>query len=302
MRLTIPADHWQWLENGTARVVMADTPAQRAALDWLDAVHERWLIVLASEGTGSGKSLSAAWLLTRLEELYRSGDTRVATIAMRSFAGGSWWCQAQDLATLKALRPWEREERLKRLREGWVVVLDDLGTEDDPELAANLIAHRRGANLLTVATTNLVDTKTGRASKEWRERYDRRMLSRMTAPGDHDRGQAIAWCHVPHDDLRSRATPRLLPPREASSMPVDDKIDDMIARIKESTDPKRAAERADRTTRERWATEAAIREANRRKVWGSLALDELAQAALRGDERACDLLDNVARRAAGGTT
>jgi hypothetical protein len=302
MKLTIPAEHWQWLEHGTARVEMAETPAQLAVLDWLEAVPDRWLLVLASEGTGSGKSLAAAWALTCLEELRDGGHPRVSTAALRSHGGGSWWCQVQDLATLESKRSWEKEERLKRIRDGWVVVLDDVGTEKDPGQLADIIAHRRGQQLLTIATTNLVDSKTGKASKEWRERYDRRLLSRMTSAGDHERGKAIAWCHVPHDDLRSRTTPRLLPPGEERLVAVGDEIDVMLARIMESTDPKRAIARSDKTTRERWTAEAVTREANRRKVWGSLALDELAQAAMRGDERACDLLDNVARRAAGGTT
>lgn len=300
MKLTIPAEHWQWLEHGTARVEMQETPAQLAAHDWLAAVPDRWLLVLASEGTGSGKSLAAAWLLTRLEELHRARDVRVSKAAIRSHGGGSWWCQAQQLAELESKRSWEKDERLMRLRDGWVVVFDDVGTEKEPGLVADLIAHRRGARLLTICTTNLVDPKTGRSSKEWKERYDRRLLSRMTSAGDHERGLAIAWCHVPHDDLRSRTTPRLLPPpREVPAVEVAEPIDEMIERLKEATDPSRVAARQVAATRSRLADEHAIREANRRKVWGGLALDELAAAALRGEAAACDVLDRVARRARG---
>lgn len=300
MKLTIPAEHWQWLKYGLKRVEMAETPAQLAALDWLEAVPDRWLLVLASEGTGSGKSLAAAWALTCIEELYRGRDPRISAVAMRGHGGGSWWCQVQELAALDSKRPWEKEERLKRIREGWVVVLDDVGTEKDPGQLADIIAHRRGAQLLTIATTNLVDPKTGRASKEWRERYDRRLLSRMTEAGDRERGSAIAWCHVPHDDLRSRTTPRILPERhEPATIAVDGEIDEMLARIMEHTDPRRAAEQEIESARERHHREHCIREANRRKVWGGLALDELAVAAAAEEPWALDALDRVAARAAG---
>lgn len=302
MKLTIPEDHWQWLRHGTARVDLKPFPALLAAQAWLDTVPDRWLLILASEGTGSGKSMAAAWLLTRLEEMLEERAQSAAQAKARSPRGGPWWCQVQDFAKLEHLRPWEKAERVGRLHDAWVLVLDDVGTEPEAGELQAVLEHRRASNLLTICTTNLVDKTTGKTSEAWKERYDRRLSSRMTRPGDAERGGAASWCHVPHPDQRSRTEPRILPP----PAPIElvergPEINAMLARLQNAA-PAIVAERQVTETRLRIKIEDAIREANRRKVWGGLALDELAMAAQRGDGRACDILDNVARRAAGSET
>lgn len=297
MRLTTPKVHAQWLRHGTAALKAEETAALAAARGWVEAVPSRWLLVLASSTTGSGKSLAAAWAQRRLEELAEAGDARVQQAEQRG--KGSWWINAAALAGLRGLREWEREERRHRCREAWLLVVDDMGAEP-ADLAGELQAIlevRHAEQRLTVCTTNLVGAD-GRATPEWHERYDRRFASRMAAVGDHARKSLSSWVHCTGPDLRGRSEPTVLEPDDEAS-PGGFDVDAIVAPLLRATAPAELDRRAIERERNARAESLAAADAVRRKVWGSLALDELAQAAMRGDERACDFLDSVARRAQG---
>lgn len=304
-----PAEHAKWLVHGTANVEMGQSTAMDAVLAYLDRQPFHWILVLASRQRGSGKSLACEWLRVRLEEMTTRDDpapmhlkTAVHEAKMRAWTSPSLWCDCAALQGLKALKPWEREAEIDRLRTAWLVVFDDLGTEPADIDLRGVLQTRHGRGLLTLATTNLVSNEpdsVGKASKEWNARYDGRIASRMRAMGDAEAGRVTAWAHCPDRDHRGRAEPVLHAPKSTGTVDVD--FDALAGPLLRATNPKVLDERA--IARELGARAESERLADivRRKVWGSLALDELAAAALRGEAAACDVLDRVARRAAGGS-
>jgi hypothetical protein len=307
MKWTPPNDVAQWLVHGTARVEMAKCPAMDATLEYLDRASLHWILVLASSERGSGKSQAVEWLRVRLLELLEAGDPRVDAVRRRAPSGLWLWCECASLTALASLKPWEKAEALERMRSCWLLVLDDLGLEPDVEHMRALLQSRQGDGLITLVTTNHVDAKGEHAGSHFHfvNRYGGRLASRLRRKGDVDTGELSAWRHVPNRDMRGRVEPKLLPatgepPRPTHTAPT--LIDDLAAPILRSTDPRRLAVHHEQDTRERWTADDAIREANRRKVWGGLALAELADAAANGEPWACDVLDRVAARAAGGGT
>lgn len=297
MKLTTPKVHAQWLRHGTAALQATDTPALAAARAWVDDVPRRWLLVLASNTTGSGKSLAAAWAQRRLEELADQPDPRVVAATLRG--KGSWWINAAALAGLRGMREWERLERLHRCRDAWLLVVDDMGAEP-ADLAGELqsiLEVRHAEQRLTLCTTNLVGPD-GRATAEWKSRYDRRFASRMAVVGDHERGALSSWVHCTGPDLRGRCEPAIIEPAKGEAT-FD--LDAIVGPVLRATAPAELDRRA--IERERVARDAsrAAADAARHKVWGGIALRVLAEAAEQGDERAFDFLDTVARRAKGAT-
>lgn len=313
MSFATPAEHAKWLKFGTANVEMGPSAAMDAVRAYLDRRPYHWILVLASRQRGSGKSLACEWLRARLCELAneRAPEMRDQMLAAheakrRAWVSGSLWCDCAALDGLKALKPWEHKAEMDRLRSAWLVVFDDLGTEPDDIDLRGVLQTRHGRGLLTLCTTNLVSDgqppekpgSLGKASKEWNDRYDGRIASRMRAMGDGDAGRVTAWVHCPDRDHRGRTEPRLLV-REQLYVDVD--FDALAAPLLRSTNPREMDARA--IAREHGARRESERLADvaRRKVWGGLALEELAAAAMREDPAACDLLDRVARRAAGGS-
>lgn len=297
MKLTTPRVHAQWLAHGTAALEAEDTVALQAARAWVADVPSRWLLVLASSTTGSGKSLAAAWAQARLEELREAGAPGVRTAAARG--QGSWWMNAAALPSLKGLREWERAERLDRCRAAWLLVVDDMGAEpeDQAGVLQGLLEVRHAEQRLTLCTTNLVGPD-GRATQAWHDRYDRRWASRMAAPGDTKRKALASWVHCTGPDLRGRQEPTIREPEpEPEALSFD--LDAIAAPLLRATDPRELDRRAvERELRARDESQA-LADAARRKAWGAIALDELARAAAAGDGAALDLLDRIAARARG---
>lgn len=296
-----PNDVAQWLVHGTDGVEMAASPAMAAVREYLGRASLHWILVLASSERGSGKSQAAEWLRVRLLELLEAGDPRAVSIRRRATTGLWLWCECTSLTALDSLKPWEKAAALERLRSCWLLVIDDLGLEPDVDVMRALLQSRQGNGLLTIITTNLVDAQGEHEGSHFHfvNRYGGRLSSRMRRMGDVDAGELSAWQHVPHRDMRGRVEPKLKPRAGEDERPSPASIDEILAPIMRATDPRFLSVQQEQDTRDRRATEDAVREANCRKVWGSLALDELGQAALMGDERACDLLDRVAQRARG---
>lgn len=301
MRWVPPHEVAKWLACGTAGVEMGRCLAMDAVQEYLDRASLHWILVLASSERGSGKSQAAEWLRVRLLELLEAGDPRVEAVRRRATSGLWLWCECASLTALDELKPWEKAAALERMRSCWLLVLDDLGLEPDVEHMRTLLQGRQGDGLMTIVTTNMVDTEGKHAGshKHFVDRYGGRLSSRLRRMGDVDAGELSAWRHVPHRDMRGRVEPKLKPRPANDERATPARIDEILAPLLRSTNPRAVAVAKEQDTRDRWAADEAIRDANRRKVWGSLALDELAQAAMRGDGQACDLLDAVARRAAG---
>jgi hypothetical protein len=310
VKLTTPHVHARWLEHGTAALTVEDTVALQAVRAWVDDVPDRWLLVLASSTTGSGKSLAAAWAQRRLEELLDQGDPSVARAEARG--SGSFWINAAALPSLDGLRPWEREERLQRCRRAWLLVIDDMGTEptnlapdgsrtkgtDWAGVLQGVLEVRHAEQRLTLCTTNLVGPD-GRATKDWHSRYDRRWASRMATPGDAERKALTSWVHCTGHDLRGRTQPTVVVPApDAPAFAFD--VDSLVAPLLAATEPAVLERRAVEEKLAELAASAQAADAVRRKVWGSLALQRLAELAVAGNALACDVLDDVARRAVGG--
>jgi hypothetical protein len=302
MKWTPPNDVAQWLAYGTAGVEMAKCPAMDAVREYLDRSSLHWILVLASSERGSGKSQAAEWLRVRLLELHDAGDQRVVSIRRRALSGAWEWCDCTALSALDGLKPWEKAAELERLRSCWLLILDDLGLEPDREHMAALLQSRQGDGLITIVTTNTVDAKGEHEGSHihFVNRYGGRLSSRLRRMGDVDNGELSAWRHVPHRDMRGRVEPKLKPQAGEDERATPSLIDEILAPLLRSTDPRAVVEQQEQEVRSRRNEDDAIREANRRKVWGGLALEELAAAALRGEAAACDVLDRVARRAAGG--
>jgi hypothetical protein len=302
----VPQEHAQWLVHGTDGVEVASTQAMAAARAFADGPLEGWLLILAGRATGCGKSFAAAWLQQRLLELAHEGHQRLSVWRYRSWTSTPLWLPCANVAALEGLWPSERGLVLQRLRETWLLVVDDLGTEpgetrrDWPGQLQALLEHRRDAQLLTICTTNLVEVENaqrrGKASAEWSKRYDRRLASRVLQVGDAARGELAAWVHCEGRDLRARTSPKLLPDQPEAKVGGAHEIDfDALARpLLEATDPRQLEDDARNVQLE----SAGLAEVAKRKVWGAVALRYLGEQAQQGEPWALDALDEVKRRAA----
>lgn len=215
----IPHDHEQWMQHGTARITMADCPAMRAVESYLTRRPLHWIIVLAAQHRGSGKSISAAWLLTRLEELAEVDED---VFEAKQRAPGTWamWCDCAGLRRLRGEWESDREAAYAKLSGAWALVLDDVGTERDAEIVQDILTIRKASGLLTICTTNLVHDEAdaaktpprgekpkvaGQPMKAWTDRVDARIKSRMRTRWDD--GGLTAWCYVPAPDMREKVWP-----------------------------------------------------------------------------------------------
>lgn len=120
-------------------------------------------------GTGTGKTVAASWALYEL--------------------GGSYVVPNQ---LYDRLRPGKDREHMAPV-EGRVVVLDDLGTEQDTRFPAalfQLVNDRQRHGLLTILTGNLT-------REQLRERYDARVIERLNHCG--------RVAELGGDSLRSKA-------------------------------------------------------------------------------------------------
>lgn len=305
-----PHDHAQWLVNGTRGVEMADCPAMQAVRAYLEEQEFHWILILASETAGSGKSLAMEWLRTRVTELVQEGHPGAIAAKERDWGTSSLWCDCNGLDGLAALTPWDRAAQIERLKQAWLVTFDDLGTEPPDVDLTRVLRYRQGRRLLTFATTNLVEPyklrdengvelglnpKYGRRSRDWLERYDGRVDSRLRAQGDVERNSLSAWCHVPSMDMRGRLEPKLRATPEPKSID-EDWLDRIAAPLLQRTAPKEIDRRAVEQAEEERAARVSSADALRRKTWGAVALDELGKAALAGDESAAAVLDRVKAR------
>ena len=165
------------LEDGPAR------PAMEAVRSWVAASEPRPLLVLAG-GTGTGKTVAAAWALARI---------------------GGEYVRAVDLA--RRSEPYRNEAEILRPASSELLVLDDLGTEASSDRGRDrrfmpalydVIDQRQGVMRRgtrwvprrTLITTNLT-------KKQFREQYpDERILSRLA--------QCCTWVSLDGVDMRRK--------------------------------------------------------------------------------------------------
>lgn len=282
----VPHIHAQWLASGTAGVRMAESPAMSAVKEYLSRPTVGWIWILASRHRGSGKSLAAAWLLERLDELV---ETRrdVHAVKSRAWTTPATWCDCASLDDLKRLKPWERAAEIVRLSGCWALVLDDVGTESDHEVVKKIVADRYGSQLITILTTNLVDNL-GQPEDQWKLRLDARITSRLRS--SHDDGNIDAWRWVPGPDMRGKVEPEIVTDCEQETKTYD--IDSIVAPLLQSTSPQRRVEEAKAVREE----SIDLADVARRKLWGSVALSVLADAAEGEEPWALDALDEIKRR------
>lgn len=299
MKLSTPYEHHQWLMHGTERVEVQDTEAMRAVRAFANGPLDRWLLVLAGRGTGSGKSFAAAWGLERLHERVLEQHPAVVQWLRRAASSAPSWVTCASLSSLRGKYPSEQEQTMARIRGCWLLVLDDVGTEPDAGVVQAVLEHRRAENLLTIVTTNLVDTqgpRAGKASKEWFQRYDRRLSSRMASPGDHEAGALSSWVHCVGPDLRSQAQPRILEAPGDESTLVDADIDAIVLPLLQKTDPEARHREHDERRREQIEADKSGLESIRATVWARMVLEEVEIRAADGDETAKAILAAVQRR------
>lgn len=269
---------------------------------------------MASETEGSGKSLSAEWLRTRLTEMVDASDPELIVAKYeRADSRLSYWVDCAGLQSLMSLSPWDREAELDKIRRSWLVVLDDLGTEPASIDLAGIIQGRESSELLTLITTNAVEPRTvengvgekvpnprcGKMSDAWKERYDSRLASRMRAPGDADRGALSAWRHVPGPDLRSTKTPELVPVEEKPENYVDpERVDALFRNLAERMvrGGCLVAKRDEKELADRMNEERRLAEAAKRSVLAAMVLTEVESLADQGDRTAKEILRRAGRR------
>lgn len=134
---------------------LGETPALRAARQWVDASAP---VLVLSGGTGTGKTVAAAWALC----------SRVASFqVLRATRLGAAFERWQS----------DREDGTDPLRLGVSTMLvDDLGTESTDDrrtvLALDEVFDARQSRVRTVVTTNLT-------REQMRARYSDRVISRL---------------------------------------------------------------------------------------------------------------------------
>jgi hypothetical protein len=202
-----------------ARLAYArETQTLRRVLAWLESDEEALVL---QGGTGSSKTYAAAWA-------HQWQDHRAPIDGMGRRRTCVWW----DARALSALAPWAGEVRGPRRDEsptGWaaydlasVVVIDDVGTEDD---------HARMTGRLLI-TTNL-------APATFAQLYGERVASRLKGSGK--------WCLTTDPDFRAS-------PPTGAPWPKPTDLTDRERRQQVAEDAQRDADLAE------WAATAHIRE------------------------------------------
>jgi DNA replication protein DnaC len=137
------------------RDALEPTPALKAMRDWLGTPRHRPVIIL-SGGTGTGKSVAAAWF--HVER-------------------GGVWLRAEQATRIFAANFGEQYAEQDRVRDARSLVIDDVGSELDVQrmqaVLLELFDCRKSSETDTVLTTNL-------CRRDFMERYgDERLISRM---------------------------------------------------------------------------------------------------------------------------
>ena len=149
-RPPITADDYERIVDGTCEA----TPFVTAVDESLAGVRrEPWLVFIGTNGVG--KTVAAAHGIARR---------------------GGTWVDARDL--VRVYESYSQESRRRQIETAAVLLLDELGREQDPERFVprleQLIDARKGPRMLTVVTANL-------APKDFKARYEgeERLWSRL---------------------------------------------------------------------------------------------------------------------------
>jgi chromosomal replication initiation ATPase DnaA len=150
-------------------VALEHTPSYDDARHWASGHPKPWLIL--GGGTGCGKSVAAAWILSQL---------------------GGIWMSAERIVRIFSAKFGDQYEEQELLRSCRLLFIDDIGTERDPLVMLSalieLMEARKSQRRRTVVTTNLpVSRFTARYRHE-------RLISRMN--------ESVHWCNSKHRDLR----------------------------------------------------------------------------------------------------
>jgi len=267
--------------------------ARKVATEWWTD-PQAWGLVMYSP-VGNGKSQAMA-------ELYEA-----AYAARPSPSHRVLWLRARLLEQLDWI---DRAAVIARCKAAWMLLIDELPTaaeiergrvkRDTVATLGDIFEDRGDAGRCTVATSN-----SSRA--DFGSLWGDRLISRLRE-GGLDAGRVRWLVEIQGDDLRGVVEP--LPEEQPEELPPENLerlayyTERFTATIEAAEAKEREKARArrhdadDQARRDRQADEA-IRETNRRRAWGSLALDELARAALADDPAALDLLDRIAARARG---
>lgn len=176
-------------EKGVTR-----TPAIETVETWMNG-DQKALVLLG--GVGCGKSLAAAWAITKNLIAYDVYMRTPGDLPKDWRFRSAFFVQAQDLA-------WPRDAWedtlpvLKRAKNCSLLVIDDCGTENgDGERGLDAVLRVRldGEGRRTIMTSNLPEgSEKTKPPTGFRGRYGRRLLSRILGSG------RIAICAGP--DLR----------------------------------------------------------------------------------------------------
>jgi DNA replication protein DnaC len=148
------------LEHRTHRAVIMDTGLEqrtsiRAVQKWLVRPDLKPMLILVGEH-GCGKSVAAAW-------------------AVANFPDSTCWYSAKELERVFASDFGEKEKKQKRVKFSKFSVLDDIGTEADPDRMCSTLIEILEARKQrkTLVTTN-------QSAESWIARYsDPRLHSRL---------------------------------------------------------------------------------------------------------------------------
>ena len=168
---------------GAIEAALADGGATLRRTKPLD-VMRRWLasndvppILVLSGGTGSGKSVAAAYAVAQLR--------------------GGLWYSAPQIARIFAASFGDQYDEQRKVHDAALLVVDDVGTETKigTALIEILESRKRSARIMrTIISTNL-------NAQEFARRYpDPRIASRMLPTAG-----AVAWLDCPGVDMRRTA-------------------------------------------------------------------------------------------------
>lgn len=191
------------------------------AAAWSESKSDRALVL--EGGTGSGKTLAAAWAFQFARR--RTRPSEVGTIA--------WpvWCDARLVCAMVG-HEWRREAEWRTFDAAPLVVIDDVGIEDDPKNMRALLER-----LWNVSSGRLVLT-TNVSPDEFSSRYGDRVFSRVAG--------SARWIATTSSDMRIEA-----PAGEAFRRPEDETSSEQVERLRAEDEASRAAAEWERTRADR---------------------------------------------------
>lgn len=156
------------------------TVALTQAASWSEAKSDRALVLEGA--TGSGKSLAAAWAFQFSRHRARASEAGMTAWPV--------WCDARLTCALVG-HEWRRETEWRQFDAAPLIVIDDVGTEDEPrQMRALLERAWNVASGRVVITTNV-------APDAFAARYGDRVFSRVAG--------SARWAATASKDMRLEA-------------------------------------------------------------------------------------------------